>query len=180
LKVQRRQTRARDIQSRTPTVYQYQTRAINSQFRTCSQTLSVPNKRYKYSIFVRHFRTLFPKYLPMTARGRHPTSKRFCSGFFQDGRTMTRDMALKPPVEESRQSITGRMRPPIWRDSTFVVQALARVDNRLSVIENTIRDLTEFLRNRDTPKHVRMSNRSIASDLGIETGSERPRWDNRR
>jgi hypothetical protein len=60
---------------------------------------------------------------------------------------MIRDMAPNPDNQSP-----VRIPPPIWTDSTSVVQELARVNNRFSVIENTLRDLTEFLRNTDTPK----------------------------
>jgi hypothetical protein len=85
LSVQRCQTRTINIQSRTPTVYWCQTRVINIQSRTYSQILAVSNQRYKYSIFDCHFRKIFPEYLSITTRGRHPTSRRFYNGFFHNG-----------------------------------------------------------------------------------------------
>jgi hypothetical protein len=43
------------------------------------------------------------------------------------------------------------MLPPIWADPTFVAQELARVEDRLSVIENTLRQLVALLSTtRDT------------------------------
>jgi hypothetical protein len=83
--VRRCQTRARHIQSRIPTLYRCQIRAWNIQCRMCSQILLVSNEGHRPSIFDRHFRTIFPTYLPMTACERHSTNKGFCNGFFQDG-----------------------------------------------------------------------------------------------
>jgi hypothetical protein len=68
----------------------------------------------------------------------YPT--RYCINFHMV--TVTRQLpnACEPP------------HPTTWTDSTFFAQEVARVNNYLSVVENTLRDLTEFRRNRDAPK----------------------------
>jgi hypothetical protein len=55
------------------------------------------------------------------------------------------------PLPNPPDHLTIRMLPPILADPTFVVQELARVENRLSVIKNPLRQLVALLSTtRDT------------------------------